>query len=191
MLRSLVGSEMCIRDRLVYAVFLVLLTLVLIVIIITGGAYDAEAIRAKDSGDSSFLASWVTAVTSNNTQDIQRICDLEVQLNCSGFYYGCCTPGLCFPNVTANGTEIAPPEWFDDICPSCPTPAVPKVCTDEIYSTVRKNLGGFLVISAFSLMLLITGVMLAVLSRKVNLLLDAAAGNVLEIDGKNSSPHSK
>lgn len=176
---------------LVYAVFLVLLTLVLIVIIITGGAYDAEAIRAKDSGDSSFLASWVAAVTSNSTQDIQRICDLEVQLNCSGFFYGCCVPGLCFPNVTANGTEIPPPVWFDDICPSCPAPSVPKVCTDEIYSTVRKNLGGFLVISAFSLMLLITGVMLAVLSRKVNLLLDAAAGNVLEIDGRNPSPHSK
>ena len=178
---------------LVYAVFLVFLILVLVVVIITGGAYDANTLNAGGASGSTYLDSWIAAVTSNNTADVDRICKLEVQLNCSGFYYGCCTPGVCFPNVTntsGGSVPVPPPSWYDDICPQCDTPPVPRPCTEGIYSTVRKNLGGFLVISGFSLLLVLTGVMLAVLSRKVNLLLDAARGSAIEVVDENKALES-
>ena len=72
------------------------------------------------------------------------ICSLQDRFNCSGFKFGCCVAynplnpsgEYCYGR---NGTT---PDWVPRICPRCPKPATARMCTDLIYSTVQRNLGG-------------------------------------------------
>ena len=141
---------------LVYVAFLILLMITLLGIIIAAGAFDHEAASNSESG--SFLEQWIDSV--NNSANY--VCDVQKQFNCSGYQLGCCVPTLCF-----NASE--PPGWVAKVCPVCAdAPTSDVMCTSAVYDTLRKNLGGFLVISCFSMLLVLTGILLAFLSRKFN-----------------------
>lgn len=148
---------------LVYVAFLLILAIAIMAVIIAAGVFDSQIRDSLDSESDyeAFLIQWKSSVANNDTS----ICNLEAQLNCSGFALGCCGPG-CW-NVSN------PPKWVDEICPTyCGFPQADRQCTESVYNTVRRNLGGFLVISCFSMLLILTGIVMAVLSRKVNQLLE-------------------
>lgn len=146
---------------LVYVAFLAIQSVTLLGVIITAGVFDANASEDQSSSTSdAFLSQWETNVNSTPSA-LQSICDLQRQFNCSGYRYGCCTPGPCY-NLSS------PPFWVPLVCPNCTVPPAPRVCTTIVYDTLRKNLGGFLVISCFSMLLILSGVLLAFLARKVN-----------------------
>eukprot|EP00744_Colponema_vietnamica_P019618 GILI01027783.1.p1 GENE.GILI01027783.1~~GILI01027783.1.p1 ORF type:complete len:296 (+),score=15.74 GILI01027783.1:23-889(+) len=150
---------------LVYVAFLLILVLAIMAVILAAGVFDSQIRASLDSAESSdnqaFLNQWKVSISSNDTS----ICSLEAQYNCSGFALGCCGPG-CW-------NETDTPAWVAEICPTyCGFPQADRQCTDSVYNTVRRNLGGFLVISCFSMLLIITGIVMAVLSRKVNQLLE-------------------
>lgn len=141
---------------LVYVAFLIVLMITLLGIIIAAGAFDREAASNSESG--SFLEQWIESVNSS----APYVCDLQQQFNCSGYQLGCCVPDLCY-----NSSD--PPPWLSKICPTCShIPTSDVMCTSAVYDTLRKNLGGFLVISCFSMLLVLTGILLAFLSRKFN-----------------------
>jgi hypothetical protein len=151
---------------LVYVAFLVVLLLVLAGVIVAAGIFERTSSQSGN-GQSWFLDQWESSVNATPGQ----VCNLQQQFNCSGYCiepnctYGCCAPG-CY-----NASN--PPAWVDRVCPSCPGVApVPRVCTDIVFVTLRRNLGGFLVISGFSMMLIFTGMLLAFLTRKMNQILE-------------------
>lgn len=155
---------------LVYVAFLLLFLLVLSGVVIAAGVFDADLRSERGTSSTNFLGQWELAVLVNETDSgYSAVCALQKQFNCSGFVYGCCyfnetdPTNNCY-NLTANGT--APP-WVSRVCPICPGKSAPQVCTDIVFSTLQKNLGGFLVISCFSMALVLLGVLLAVLSRKI------------------------
>jgi hypothetical protein len=143
---------------LVYVAFLVLQSVVLFAVIITAGVFDANTASSAND-DTPFLQQWEASV--NVSVGESPLCDLQRQFNCSGYKFGCCAPGICY-----NATHPEP--WVSAVCPLCNATAAPQVCTDIVYDTLRKNLGGFLVISCFSMLLVLSGILLAFLARKVN-----------------------
>lgn len=156
---------------LVYVAFLVLQTITLLGVIITAGVFDANTNALTEtslSGSSAvFLDQWIENVNMSYSNPSVRsyLCDLQLQFNCSGYYLGCCTEGVCYNTSTIPGV----PAWVSQVCPYCPNQtATPVKCTGIVYDTLRKNLGGFLVISCFSMLLIISGMLLAFLARKVN-----------------------
>ncbi|ORC87422.1 uncharacterized protein TM35_000222210 [Trypanosoma theileri] len=152
---------------LVYVALLVILFIALIVLIIIAGIYDRD-VRVSVMDPSLFLYSWERGVNDTKNKKNYDICFLQERFNCSGFHFGCCVPELCY-----NASE--PPEWVEQVCPICPSfpPMSPVVCTGVVYSTVRKNMGGFLVIIFFSMILVVAGVLFAFLSRSANRLMSA------------------
>jgi hypothetical protein len=144
---------------LVYVAFLAIQSVVLFAVIITAGVFDAKAANAGDD-ETPFLQQWEASVNATGETE-SPLCDLQKQFNCSGYRYGCCDPKSCY--VASN-----PPSWVGLVCPVCNATAAPQVCTDIVYNTLRKNLGGFRVISCFSMLLVLSGVLLAFLARKVN-----------------------
>jgi hypothetical protein len=100
-------------------------------------------------------------VQSNQTGEV---CGMMARLNCSGFSYGCCDP-VCW-NTTAE------PAWYDRVCPACSGLSYdtlqPRECTPLVQETVRANLGGFVAILFFSIVLTLTGISLAAFVRKMN-----------------------
>ena len=157
-----------IRDRnilllLVYVAFLVIMSLVLLAVIIAAGVFDKEA---RDATNDNFLQQWMLSVNSTSDGGLSPLCLLQRSFNCSGFQFGCCADS---PSCYNASTESYPPSWHSSVCPKCPgQDDAPKICTSIVYETLRKNLGGFLVISCFSMLLVLTGILLAFLSRKVN-----------------------
>lgn len=145
---------------LVYVAFLAIQSVVLFAVIITAGVFDADAANTSTEG-SPFLQQWEANVNLTDGQSESSLCDLQRQFNCSGYRYGCCLAGVCY-----NATH--PAWWVSSVCPVCNATAAPQVCTDIVYDTLRKNLGGFLVISCFSMLLVLSGILLAFLARKVN-----------------------
>ncbi|KEG10618.1 hypothetical protein DQ04_03501020 [Trypanosoma grayi] len=162
---------MWIRQRqmmflLVYVGFLVMLFIALLVLIIAAAVYDKDA-RVSVMDPSSFFDAWERGVNDTYTGNKYDICSLQERFNCSGFRDGCCLPGECY-----NASD--PPQWVSRVCPKCPPPyppMTPVVCTDVVYSTVLKNLSGFLVISCFSMVLVVAGILFAFLSRRANRLM--------------------
>lgn len=145
---------------LAYVVFLIVLFFALLIIIIFAAVYDRKT-RLFIVDPKNFLQSWEEGVNDTFTGKNYDICRLQNLYNCSGFHYGCCVPGKCY-NATA------PPAWVKKVCPFCPMfPQMsPVVCTDAVYVIVRNNLGGFLVISIFSMVLVVSGILFAFVSRK-------------------------
>eukprot|EP00758_Cryptobia_borreli_P012735 Tbor_TRINITY_DN5770_c0_g2::TRINITY_DN5770_c0_g2_i1::g.19714::m.19714 len=158
---------------LVYVAFLIILMVTLTVVLITVGAYDSQASEKSTSPDDAFLKTWIKQANSTDpTTGFSPLCQLQAQFNCSGFVYGCCTPEVCY-------NETSPPHWVSEVCPICPKTPYPasKRCTKVFYSTLTRNLGGFLVICSFSFLLILCGMLLSALSRKLNyLLLDESSG---------------
>lgn len=130
-------------------------------------------------------------------------CRTQREFRCSGFYYGCCRPGVCYGNSADDGSSrsedgtslpsssshssstpsmlrlaspLPPPWWVRRVCPRCPDAppeeAAPRVCSAEVYATVRRNLTGFLAMTGYAWLLMAAGCTLAGLARRV-----AAAGN--------------
>jgi hypothetical protein len=157
-----------IRERnilllLVYVAFLGVMSVVLLGIIIAAGVFDREA---RDATNNNFLQQWMFSRNETSDGGLSPLCLLQRTFNCSGFQYGCCANRTVCYNAS---TESFPPPWFGEVCPICPGQEdAPKICTAIVYETLRKNLGGFLVITCFSMMLVLTGILLAFLSRKVN-----------------------
>ncbi|EKG03644.1 hypothetical protein TCSYLVIO_005311 [Trypanosoma cruzi] len=161
---------MWIRQRqmmflLVYVGYLVVLFIALFALIIAAAVYDRDT-QVSVMDPSKFLDAWKRGVNNTKTGRNHDICLLQERFNCSGFRDGCCVAGVCYD-------AIDPPEWVDAVCPLCPSfpPMSPVVCTDVVYSTVRKNLSGFLVISIFSMVLVVVGILFALLSRSANRLM--------------------
>lgn len=163
---------------MVYGSFLIILIFTLVAVIIAAGVFDAQVQDQANSESSAqfYLEQWQTNVRTNTSSGYSSICDLQQKFNCSGFRYYCCVPctgnpsrdpSCCYPLI--NGTIV--PANVSSICPACgpsaPPPA-PQVCTDIFFAALRKNLGGFLVITCFSLMLVITGILLALLTTRLN-----------------------
>lgn len=144
---------------LVYVAFLAIQSVVLLAVIITAGVFDANT-ASSNSDETPFLEQWEENVNTTNGAE-SPLCELQKQFNCSGYRFGCCAPGACY-----NATH--PDWWVSAVCPTCNATAAPQVCTDIVYETLRKNLGGFLVISCFSMLLVLSGILLAFLARKVN-----------------------
>lgn len=154
---------------LVYVAFLAMQSVTLFAVIITAGVFDAQA-SASGTDSAPFLEQWEAQV--NVSSGVSPLCDLQRQFNCSGYQLGCCTPGICF------NTSEPLPVWFNQVCPVCVNQtAAPTKCTGIVYETLRKNLGGFLVISCFSMLLVLSGILLAFLARKVNQ--SVAGSNIL------------
>ncbi|KAH9578984.1 Tetraspanin/Peripherin [Trypanosoma melophagium] len=152
---------------LVYVALLVFLFVALIVLIIVAAIYDRDA-RVNVMDPKLFLYSWERSVNDTKKGENYDICNLQERFNCSGFQFGCCVPEDCY-----NASE--PPEWVEQVCPVCPSfpPMSTVVCTGVVYSTVRKNMGGFLVIIFFSMVLVVAGILFAFLSRSANRLMSA------------------
>lgn len=161
---------------LVYVAFLAVLTVTLIGVIIAASVYDARATDETASGSTFLFQQWKENVNGTGGQP-SPLCELQRQFNCSGYQAGCCAPGACFD--AAN-----PPAWVSQVCPNCTglqSFIAPQVCTDIVYDTLRRNLGGFLVISCFSMLLVLSGVLLAFLARKVNQSVAAAHAQNMRI----------
>ncbi|RNF27124.1 uncharacterized protein Tco025E_00622 [Trypanosoma conorhini] len=147
---------------LVYVGYLVILFIALFALIIAAAVHDRDTqVALMDPGK--FLDAWERGVNNTKTGRSDDICFLQEHYNCSGFRDGCCLAGACY-------SASAPPKWVDAVCPVCPSfpPMSPVVCTDVVYSTVRKNLSGFLAISIFSMVLVLVGILFAFLSRSAN-----------------------
>ena len=146
---------------LVYVAFLLALVVALLGVLITAGVFDLQ-VKKQEDGDGNFLAQWMESVNATSSNGESPLCQLQRIFNCSGFGFGCCKPLVCF-NVTPT------PTWVAQVCPNCGSDfPSDRPCTSIVYSALRRNLGGFLVISCFSMLLILTGVLLAALSRKVN-----------------------
>ncbi|ESL07362.1 hypothetical protein TRSC58_04948 [Trypanosoma rangeli SC58] len=158
---------MWIRQRqmmflLVYVGYLVVLFIALFVLIIAATVYDRDT-QVALMDPAKFMDAWRRGVNDTKMDRKYDICFLQQRYNCSGFRDGCCLAGACY-----NASD--PPKWVQTACPVCPSfpPMSPVVCTDVVYSTVRKNLSGFLAISIFSMVLVAVGILFALLSRSAN-----------------------
>ncbi|RNF10545.1 hypothetical protein TraAM80_01470 [Trypanosoma rangeli] len=158
---------MWIRQRqmmflLVYVGYLVVLFIALFALIIAATVYDRDT-QVALMDPAKLMDAWRRGVNDTKADRRYDICFLQQRYNCSGFRDGCCLPGACY-----NTSD--PPKWVETACPVCPSflPMSPVVCTDVVYSTVRKNLSGFLVISIFSMVLVVVGIIFAFLSRSAN-----------------------
>ena len=157
---------------LVYVGFLIVLFLILLGSIVAGSVFDADIERRIKQAN--FLKEWMDATGNTTDGQLSPLCSLQQRFNCSGFVYGCCrafneTPGAdnvgsCYDRLP-NGSY---PWWVAEVCPDCPGIPASNVCTDRVYTSLRQNLGGFLVISSFSLFLVTTGIAMSALSRKIN-----------------------
>jgi hypothetical protein len=142
-----------------YVGAVLVITLCLVGIFIAGATVSFNLTAESNQGD--LLEQWEQEVnvTDSNTGE-SVLCPLQARYNCSGFQYGCCNPEYCF-----NGTF---PDWAPRVCPECPS-QVPgtQLCTQAITRSAQQNLGGFVVITFFSILLAVTGIALAAFSRKM------------------------
>lgn len=132
------------------------------------------------------------------TPQAADLCAVQAAYNCSGFFFGCCAPDACYDassppvwvrrvcprcvyndNVTNNNSSSEDEEDGSrgevraGVSRSAPDEAeaggpAPQVCTTAIYTTVRKNMSGFLVVTGFAAVLVAAGVLFAVLARQAD-----------------------
>lgn len=159
---------------LVYVGFVLLICLVIVAVLIAAGVYNGQMTQLLNDWEAGatqgFLDMWKSRVTVNNGTDL---CDLELRFNCTGFVYGCCLPyvnessGYCYGGPEDNYTT---PAWVADVCPTaCPRFADMSnhTCTAIVFRTVRRNLGGFVVIVCGAFFLVVTSIWLAALVRRL------------------------
>ena len=154
-----------IRERnilflLAYVAAVLVITVCLVGIGIAGTAFSFNLNDIARQSD--FLEQWESDVnTTDSATGYSKLCSVQRDFNCSGFKYGCCDPLECF-----NGSSVRPP-WASLVCPQCPDVAAPRICTGAVTETARRNLGGFVVITFFSILLATTGISLAAFARKM------------------------
>lgn len=142
-----------------YVAAVLIITVALIAIFIAGIVFD---INIDNEGHRLFLPQWERDVNRNDTQTGESpLCRFQATHNCSGFYFGCCQPGVCY-------NETDPESWVSQVCPECRLAPASQMCTEALVSTARHNLGGFVVITFFSILLAVTGIAMAAFARTMN-----------------------